>query len=340
LTTPTLQDVATQAGVSPATVSRVVNGEDSVRKETRARVMRAIELLDYRPNLFARGLGGARSYAVGLVYDNPNAYIIVAALQGALAACDELGFGLQVHPFGSTAPKLAERLRDFAHRLGLAGLILTQPVSEHATALKSLVAYGVPCVPIVSAAQDPGSAAPCIYIDDRDAAYAVTEHLIQLGHRRIAFLKGGKHHRASGERFNGYKKALKDYGVALDKDLVVEGDYVFDDGFRGGRRLLGLAQPPTAIFGSNDEIAAGALAAARSDGLQIPYDLSIAGFEDSPFSRHSWPPLTTARQRTELIVERATRLLIAHIRGGRVANEGFKPELVVRGSTAPPRRAP
>ncbi|HEU0276709.1 MAG TPA: LacI family DNA-binding transcriptional regulator [Rhodanobacteraceae bacterium] len=338
MATPTLQDVATQAGVSPATVSRVVNGEDSVREETRARVLRAIELLDYRPNLFARGLGGARSYAVGLVYDNPNAYIIVAAMQGALAACDELGFGLQVHPFSSTAPKLAERLRDFAHRLGLAGLVLTQPVSERAATLKALASYGVPCVPIVSAAEDPGGTTPCIYIDDRDAAYAVTEHLIQLGHRRIGFLKGGKFHHASGERFNGYRKALKDYGVALDRDLVVEGDYVFDDGFRGARRLLGLARPPTALFGSNDEIAAGALAAARSDGLQIPYDVSIAGFEDSPFSRHSWPPLTTARQRTELIVERAIRLLIAHIRKDPTANEGFKPELVVRGSTAPPRR--
>ncbi|MGH8118037.1 MAG: LacI family DNA-binding transcriptional regulator [Rhodanobacteraceae bacterium] len=340
MTTPTLQDVATQAGVSPATVSRVVNGGTSVRSETRTRVMHAIQLLDYRPNLFARGLGGARSYAVGLVYDNPNAYIIVDALQGALTACDELGFGLQVHPFNSQAPKLADRLRDFAHRLGLAGLVLTQPVSERATTLQGLAEYNIPFVRIVSAAEDPGGSAPCVYIDDRDAAYAITAHLIQLGHRRIGFLKGGKHHRASGERFNGYKRALKDYGVELHNELVVEGDYVFDDGFRGARRLMGLTQPPTAIFGSNDEIAAGALAAARSDGLQIPYDVSIAGFEDSPFSRHSWPPLTTARQRAKLIVEHATRLLVAHIRGDTIQNVGFKPELVVRGSTAPPRPRP
>ncbi len=338
MATPTLQDVATRAGVSPATVSRVVNGENSVRAETRERVLRAIELLEYRPNLFARGLGGARSYAIGLVYDNPNAYLIVAAMQGALAACDDLGFGLQVHPFNSMAPKLADRLRDFAQQLGLGGLVLTQPVSERAATLKALVAYRVPFVRIVSASEDPGGASPCVYIDDCNAAYAVTEHLIQLGHRRIGFLKGGKNHRASAERFNGYRKALKDYGIASDKTLVVEGDYLFDDGFRGARRLLGLAKPPTAIFGSNDEIAAGAQAAARSDGLQIPYDVSVAGFEDSPFSQHSWPPLTTARLRTELIIERATRLLIAYVRDGSTHNEGFRPELVVRGSTAPPRR--
>ena len=112
---------------------------------------------------------------------------------------------------------------------------------------------------------------------------------------------------------------------------------MFDDGFRGARRLFDLAEPPTAIFGCDDEIAAGALAAAQSTGLNVPYDVSIAGFEDSPFSHHSWPPLTTARQRADIIVEHATRMLIARIRGEAIDNEGFNPELVVRGSTAPPR---
>ncbi len=335
---PTLQDVATQAGVSPSTVSRVVSGKSLVRKETRERVLRAIELLDYRPNLFARGLGGARSHTIGLAYDNPNAYLIVASLQGAIAACDELAFALQVHPFDSMAPTLADKLVNFASGMGLAGLVLTPPVSERATALAALTQQGIPCVLILSTPEDPGGPAPCIYIDDRDAAYAITEHLIQLGHRRIGFLKGGPNHHASSERFDGYRKAVEEYGLTQDHELVIDGDYVFADGFRGARRLFSLADPPTAIFGSNDEIAAGALAAARSDGLQVPYDISIAGFEDSPFSRHSWPPLTTARQPADLIVERATRLLIAYIVKGEVRNEGFKPELVARGSTAPPRR--
>ncbi|MEY2151391.1 LacI family DNA-binding transcriptional regulator [Rhodanobacter sp. 115] len=336
--TPTLQDVATRAGVSSATVSRVINGGDSVRKETRSRVMRAIELLDYRPNLFARGLSGARAYTIGLAYDNPNAYLIVAALQGALTACDDLGFGLHVHPFNSSAPNLAEKLRDFSNRLGLAGIVLAPPVSERSSALMSLRDCKIPVALVLSSSADPGGNSPCVYIDDRNAAYSITAHLIHLGHRRIGFLKGGKSHHASAERFDGYREALRDYNVVPSEELIVQGDYLFDDGFRGARRLLSLARPPTAIFGSNDEIAAGALAAARSDGLQIPHDISIAGFEDSPFSRQSWPPLTTARQPEDLIIERATRLLIAHIRGGKVENEGFKPELVVRGSTAPPRR--
>lgn len=333
----TLDDVARQAGVSAKTVSRVVNGERSVHPDTRQRVLRAIEHLDYRPNLHARGLSGAHAYTIGLVYDNPNAYYIIAMQQGALAACDDLNFGLQMRPVNSRSPALAEDLRDFVHRSRLSGLVLTTPVSERVTSLQRLAAYRIPFVRIVSAARDPRDEFPCVYVDDRDAAFAITTHLLQLGHVRIGFLRGGRHHHASAERFRGYKDALRNYGIPLRKELVIEGDYVFDDGFRGARRLFDLAEQPTAIFGCNDEIAAGALAAAQSTGLNVPYDVSIAGFEDSPFSRHSWPPLTTARQRADLIVERATRMLIARIRNEIVVDEGFHPELVVRGSTAPPR---
>lgn len=333
----TLDDVARRAGVSAKTVSRVANGERSVREDTRQRVLRAIEELDYRPNLLARGLSGAHAYTIGLVYDNPNAYYIIAMQQGALAACDDLNFGLQMRPCNSRSTGLAEDLRDFVHRSRLSGLVLTTPVSERTASLRRLASFQIPFVRIISAARDPRDVFPCVYVDDRDAAYAITTHLLQLGHVRIGFLRGGKHHHASAERLKGYKDALRSYGVPLREELMIEGDYVFDDGFRGARRLLGLPEPPTAIFGSNDEIAAGVLAAARAGGLHVPYDLSVAGFEDSPFSRHSWPSLTTSRQRTEFIAEHATRLLIASIHGGDVDNEGFSPELVVRGSTAPPR---
>jgi LacI family transcriptional regulator len=320
-------------------VSRVVSGKAVVSKATRERVMRAIELLDYRPNLFARGLGGARSHTIGLVYNNPNAYLVVAALEGAIAACDALSFALHIHPFDSMDAALGDKLLRFASSNGLAGLVLTPPISEREIAIATLTARGMACVRVLSTSEDPDGPVPCIYIDDRQAAYAITEHLVQLGHRRIGFLKGGTQHHASTERFEGYLQALRDYGITLRPELVIEGDYVFSDGFRGARRLFSLPAPPTAIFGSNDEIAAGALAAMRSDGLQVPHDVSIAGFEDSPFSRHSWPPLTTARQPAELIVEEATKLLIAYLREGSVKNIGFKPELVVRGSTAPPERS-
>ncbi len=335
--TATIRDVARQAKVSLKTVSRVINREHSVRDETRQRVLRAIEALDYRPDLSARSLRSAKAYAIGLVYDNPNPYYVIAMQQGVLAACREMGFGLQIHPCDSKHPRLAEELRDLAHRSRLAGLVLAPPMSERNPLLHELMGFGVPLVRIISASEDPHDEFPCVFVDDRDAAYSITAYLIQLGHVRIGFLWGGRQHRSSPERYKGYEKALQDYGIPLLEELVLEGDYSFDDGFRGARHLLGLAEPPTAIFGSNDEIAAGVLAAARAAGLHVPYDLSVAGFEDSPFSRHSWPSLTTSRQRTELIAERATRQLIAVLRGEPSKNEGFSPELVVRGSTAPPR---
>ncbi len=335
----TIKDVAQRARVSLKTVSRVVNDEPSVRDMTRARVLRAIDDLKYRPNASARSLRSARAAAIGLVYDNPNPHYILSVQHGVLAVCGEAGFGLQIHPCDSSAPTLAEDLTTLVKRWRLAGLVLAPPMSENNALLQALAANATPLVRIISAQSDPADGYPCVFVDDRDAAYAITEHLIQLGHARIGFLWGGKQHRSSPERYAGYEEALRDYGIRPDKKLILPGDYAFDDGFRGARKLLGLDEPPTAIFGSNDEIAAGVLAAARAAAINVPYDLSIAGFEDSPVSRQSWPALTTARQNTDAIADHAARLLIAQIQDDarRIGNEGFSPELVTRASTAPPR---
>jgi LacI family transcriptional regulator len=336
----TIKDVAKRAGVSLKTVSRVINREASVREDTRQKVQRAIEALGYRPNLSARSLRSAHSYAIGLVYDNPNAHYVISMQNGVLSACRERGFGLQIHPCDSTSPKLAEELCALVQRSRLAGLVLAPPMSERPQLIATLKTHGIAFVRILAARADPADGAPCVWVDDRDAAYAITEHLIQLGHARIGFLWGEPHHRSSPERYQGYADALKDYGIALNRKLILPGRYAFDDGFRGARKLLALKEPPTAIFGSNDEIAAGVLAAARSAGLDVPWDLSIAGFEDNPFSKQAWPALTTARQSTAEIGRAAALRLMAELRQQvpDAANEGFVPELVVRGSTAPPRK--
>ena len=338
---PTIKDVAERAKVSLKTVSRVINNEASVMQATRSRVLRAIAELDYEPDPSARNLRSGTPFVIGLVYDNPNPYHIIAVQNGVLAACRETGFGLQINPVDSSSPLLAEELADWVQRSRLAGLVLTAPMSERPELLAGLAARGIKTVRIIAGSEDPGDGA-CVYIDDREAAYEVTEHLIQLGHQRIGFLWGGEQHRSSLERHAGYLAALQDYGIELDKHLIVQGDYTFDDGFRGARRLLSLREPPTAIFGSNDEIAAGVLAAAKSAGMNVPYQLSIAGFEDSPFSRQSWPPLTTAKQATDDIARHAARLLISQLRidaydeqSTQLRNRGFVPQLVVRGSTAP-----
>jgi LacI family transcriptional regulator len=341
---PTIKDVAKRAKVSLKTVSRVINNEPSVLPRTRDKVLRAVEQLDYQPDLSARSLRSAQSFALGVVYDNPNAYYVISVQNGVLSVCRDTGFGLQIHPCNSASPDLANELVDLVRRSRLAGLVLAPPMSERMELIRFLAANQIKLVRILSAAEDPHDGFPCVYVDDRDAAYDITEHLIQLGHQRIGFLWGGKSHRSSPERFKGYESALKDYGIALNNRLIVHGDYSFDDGFRGARKLLALRERPTAIFGSNDEIAAGVLAAAKSSGLEVPYDLSIAGFEDSPFSKQSWPALTTAKQATEEIARQATLRLIAELKrdpsAAAIENKGFSPELVIRGSTAPARSRP
>jgi LacI family transcriptional regulator len=344
---PTIKDVAKRSRVSLKTVSRVINNEPGVLERTRAKVQRAVAELDYQPDQSARSLRSAKSYALGLVYDNPNPYYVISLQSGVLSVCRETGYGLQIHPCNSTSPRLADELSALVRNARLAGLVLAPPMSERRELIEHLAANNIAFVRILSAAEDPRDGHPCVFVDDRDAAYEITEHLIQLGHQRIGFLWGGAQHRSSGERYAGYEAALKDYGITLDKHLVVPGDYTFDDGFRGARRLLALREPPTAIFGSNDEIAAGVLAAAKSAGMNVPYDLSIAGFEDSPFSKQSWPALTTAKQATGEIARHAARLLISGVREDAyddhpmpMRNQGFVPQLVVRGSTAPMRPRP
>jgi LacI family transcriptional regulator len=338
---PTIKDVAKRSRVSLKTVSRVINNEPSVLDRTRAKVLRAVEELNYQPDLSARSLRSAKSYALGLVYDNPNPYYVISMQSGVLSVCRETGYGLQIHPCNSSSPHLAEELCNLVRHARLAGLVLAPPMSERHELIAHLSAHNIRFVRIISAAEDPRDGAPCVFVDDRDAAYDITEHLIQLGHERIGFLWGGESHRSSPERFKGYEGALKDYGISIDKKLIIPGDYSFDDGFRGARRLFSLKDRPTAIFGSNDEIAAGVLAAAKANGIDVPYELSIAGFEDSPFSKQSWPALTTAKQGTEEIARHATLLLLAEIEHAAnedttpaVQNKGFSPQLVIRDSTA------
>ncbi|KAG1254541.1 hypothetical protein G6F68_010800 [Rhizopus microsporus] len=211
---------------------------------TRARVLRAIAELDYEPDPSARNLRSGTTFVIGLVYDNPNPYHIIGVQNGVLAACRETGFGLQIHPCDSSSPLLADELADWVQRSRLAGLVLTAPMSERRDLIQALTARGIKLVRIIAATEDPADGA-CVFVDDREAAYEITEHLIQLGHQRIGFLWGGISHRSSGERYAGYEAALKDYGMTVDKHLVVQGDYTFDEGFRGARRLLarGCATP-------------------------------------------------------------------------------------------------
>lgn len=336
----TIKDVARVAEVSLKTVSRVINNEPTVKEATRKKVQAAIEELRYQPDMSARNLRGNKSYAIGLVYDNPNPYYVVDVQEGVLQACRELGYSLQIHPCDAKNGDIVEELSDLVRNSRLAGLVIAPPISEDDRVTDALHDRGIHLVRIVSASSAPGGASPCVYVNDRAAAHAVTEHLINKGHRNIAFLWGEEEHHSSGERFGGYKAALEAHGLPVQDRLLLKGAYSFDSGFQRANTLLSRDNPPSAIFGCNDEIAAGALAAAKSLGLRVPEDVAIAGFENSPFSKHAQPPLTTAAQSIGEIAKQAMMLLVSELRPQAFSEDSanerkseFIPELIARAST-------
>ena len=332
----TINDVAKQAQVSIKTVSRVMNNEASVRQATRDKVMEIVKALNYQPNLAARNLAGNKSYSIAYVYDNPNAYYVIDMQNGILSECKKQGYELLIHPCNAKSDNVFEEITNMVKRSRVTGLILTPPFSEMPEFLETVKALEVDVVRIISGDKAPDDLSPCIMINDHAASLSITQHLIDLGHKQIAFIAGGAEHKSSIERLRGYKQALSDNQITLDQDLIIEGEYSFESGVEGAKKLMANKYRPTAIFSCNDEIAAGALFAARLMGINIPEQLSIAGFENSPFSRQTWPKLTTAHQPNPQIAEQATRLLIAQSRL-KVNNPDnivyYTPELVVRDST-------
>mgnify|MGYP000037543547 FL=1 len=335
----TINDVAKLSNVSIKTVSRVMNNEPSVRQLTREKVQAAVKELNYQPNLAARNLAGTKSFTIAYVYDNPNAYYIIDMQEGILSACRQQGFELLINPCDSQQENITEEIINTIKQARVAGLVLTPPFSERPEFVKRITELDIKVVRIMSGDVAPDELSPCVMVNDRDAAQTITQHLIDLGHTKIGFIAGGAEHMSTIERYKGYRRALKSNDIEFNKNLVIEGEYSFESGVNGAKRLLAEEviheERPTAIFSCNDEIAAGALFAARLMNIKIPEQLSIAGFENSPFSRQTWPKLTTANQPNKQIANDATSLLISQIRKQKGNNEisQYVPQLVVRDST-------
>lgn len=291
---PTITDVAQRAGVSMKTVSRVLNDEPNVQPQMRERVMAAVAELDYKPNVYARSLARSRSCLLGLVYFASSAAFVGGVQRGATTRCRELGYHLVVEPLEDDARDVEQQLRHLMAALRPDGLILVPPVGDNAAVLKILADARMPCVLI-----SPGDPAPgCAHVsmDDTRAAREMTEYLLRLGHRRIGFIEGPPSQVAAPRRRAGHLAALRAAGISVDESLIVPGDFRFRSGLEGCDRLLDLPNPPTALFASNDDMAMGAVVAAQRRGLQVPADLSVAGFDDSPLASLVWPQLTTVRQ--------------------------------------------
>ena len=336
----TIKSVAEQAGVSIKTVSRVINNEGTVKPDTLKRVQDAIAALDYKPNKAARDLAGRENFVLSYVYDNPNAYYVIDMQQGILQECRNNGYELLIHPCNAASEDILTEILTMVESARVAGLILSPPLSEMPEVLRSLNDKGICYVRILSGATAPDTSLPCVLINDYEASFAITEHLINNGHKRIAFIAGEREHHSTIERQHGYQAALKKHGIEEDPALLIDGTYSFGTGVKSAESLLSLDVPPTAVFACNDEIAAGMLYGARMQGFDVPKDLAIAGFENSPFSRQTFPPLTTASQPTCDIARAATSSLISCLKmrkktGKVTASEPvyFVPELLIRASS-------
>jgi LacI family transcriptional regulator len=331
----TIDDVARVAGVAIKTVSRVLNDEPNVRAETRARVEAAVKALNYHPSMSARGLAGRRSRLIGLVYENPSANYLIDVQHGAMNRCRQQGLQLFVHQCAGQGAQLAREVIGLADQMNMEGLVITPPLSEAEHLIRALDRRALPFVRI--APNELRHASPYVDMDDASAAREMTEWLIGLGHRRIGFIVGHPAHHASGLRLQGYRAALRAHGIPFRQEYVWQGLFVFESGLEGAQVLLSLPRPPSAIFASNDDMAAGALMAAHERGIAVPAGLSVAGFDDTYIARTVWPRLTTVHQPSYDLAYAATDLLLRMLESREVPDPArLAYTLVHRESVGPP----
>ncbi|HEX7026470.1 MAG TPA: LacI family DNA-binding transcriptional regulator [Gammaproteobacteria bacterium] len=339
----TLQQVAELAGVSAMTVSRALNNDAHITPATRERVIQAASALQYHPNLSARRLAAARSFIIGLLYDDPTTGYFSELLIGSLNKSHAAGYHLVIEPFTSEY-KDVDNLKDRINHLNLDGVIIPERVGTHKPVTEILKKLGLPLVRVAPPTTENNS--PCVFIDNQKAAFEMTEYLISLGHTNIGFIKGHALETSAILRFQGYKNALLKHGLPFSKKNVMQGDFSYKSGLKCSQKLLSLRYRPTAVFASNDYMAAAVITTAHIKGLRIPENLSVAGFDDIPFASTTEPQLTTVNQPVAAMGAAAVGLLVDIINDSSLMETSaaiYKQldyKIVIRGSTAPVNKKP
>jgi len=324
-----IRDVARIAGVSRQTVSRVLNGHPSLRPETRDRVQAVIDELHYRPNPIARALGGSRSRTLGVLASNRAVWASAAAIQGVELAARDAGYLVNTTNLPSTEPAAIRDALALQVEHHVDGLVIIAPQTRTLDQIDEL-ALEIPYVMLHSRAEGDEHE---LFVDQLAGARAATRHLVGLGHRDIFHLAGPQEWIEAEARMQGFLREM------IDADLPVRppvlGDWTPDHGYHAGRELARF-RDFTAVFSANDQMALGLVHAFRDAGLDVPGDVSVVGFDDVPEAAHFWPPLTTVRQDFEELGRRCVARLLDG--GDAQALPALEPRLVVRNSTAPPRR--
>jgi LacI family transcriptional regulator len=305
----TMHEVAKHIGVSPMTVSRVLSGDAKVRDETRERVQAAIRELGYSPNVAARNLAKASTVHIGLVYNNPSSAYLNELLVGVLEQSSDAGCQVVLEKCGVRGERAAitKLIKD-----GVNGIILPPPLSDSRAALEALRATKLPFIAV--AGGRPEAKGLSVRINDFEAAAAMTRYLLSLGHRDLGFIVGAPNQTASAQRYAGFVAALRSAGAKLHPEWVKHGSFSYRSGLLAAEQLLTAAKRPSAIFASNDDMAAATIAVAHRLQLEVPSELTIAGFDDTPLATTIWPTLTTVRQPIAAMARKAVELLLEEVR--------------------------
>ncbi|MFM6992308.1 MAG: LacI family DNA-binding transcriptional regulator [Rhodoferax sp.] len=328
----TLDMVAKLAGVSPSTVSRILNGTAVVSEAKRQAVVEATKALGFVPNPLARGLAGGRTFSIGVVTQAIDSPFYGAALRGIEDELDPLGYS----PLFMSAhwnPTAEARCLELLHARRVDGIVVLMPRLSDAALLAS--AQSLPVVVTGRALR--GERLYSLSFDNFTGAFRATEHLLGLGHTQIAFITGDEEHPDASERHRGYRAALDAAGVAYNPDLVVPGMYHEVSGLEAVKRLLAQGKPFTAIFAANDQMAAGAALGLFQHGLRVPQDVSLVGFDDLPNSVYATPPLSTIHQPAYELGRLTAASILQLIAGEQPTAQLPSPELLVRASSAPLR---
>ncbi|GEM83523.1 LacI family DNA-binding transcriptional regulator [Meiothermus hypogaeus] len=322
----TLSDVAREAGVSPSTVSRVINGTARVDASKRDAVLKAIERLNYQPNIMAQGLAQGRSLTVGVITQEISSPYYGEMLRGVEQALEATPY----HPIFASGHWRADQ-EEAALKVLVGRRVDALVVMDSSVPEERLLELVKKMPVVVIGRQIEGLS--CLSIDNAQGAYEGTRHLIELGHRRIAHIAGPHSHPDAIERLEGYRAALQDADVPFDPALVVEGDYLEPSGVLAVESLLARGALFTAIFAANDQMAYGANVALYRRGIRVPHDVSLVGFDDLLSSSYFSPPLTSVRQPSQEMGWEAARWVLAMLEGKSYTPRPLSTRLIVREST-------